>query len=502
MMIWQGEPDQLKKFKSFVSASDKPVNPKKWTNGGPGRWNKTVKTKGKRGADDKPYTLDTLTVPYDNPYDARMRLGGFDFFSSGKRAAVCTWNGDVWIVSGIDRDLDELTWKRVATGLHQTLGLKIVDDTVYTLGRDQITRLHDLNDDGEYDFYESFNDDVQVTDNFHEFAFDLKTDEKGNFYFSKAGSVPFGGQGFEKLVPHHGTIMKVSPDGEDLEVYASGLRAPNGIGIGPEGQMTAGGQQGTYVPTSCIHYFTEKRRYGTVPPTANLDSKPDDYTPPLIWIPWDVDNSSGGQTWVRSSRWGPFRKQMLHFSYGKSRLFLVMKDPDQLQAAVVRFPFQFLSGMMRGRFHPGDGQLYAVGLKGWQTNAIKPGAFQRVRYTGKSVYMPSGVDVTSDGLNVTFTCQLEPEAAGSARNFLMEMWNVKWSSEYGSEEYMVTKPNKKGHEKVKVKKAQLLEDGKTVKLTIPDLQKCTNYKLRFRLSAEDGTKIETGTIHGTIHSME
>ena len=72
-------------------------------------------------------------------------------------------------------------------GLFHPLGLKIVDDEILVLGRDQITRLHDLNKDGEADLYENFNNDVQVTPNFHEFAFELQTDPQGNFYFSKGG---------------------------------------------------------------------------------------------------------------------------------------------------------------------------------------------------------------------------------------------------------------------------------------------------------------------------
>ena len=67
-------------------------------------------------------------------------------------------------------------WRRFATGLYQAVGLKIIDGDIYVLGRDQITKLHDLNGDGEADFYENFNNDVQVTPGFHEFAFDLQTD--------------------------------------------------------------------------------------------------------------------------------------------------------------------------------------------------------------------------------------------------------------------------------------------------------------------------------------
>ena len=68
--------------------------------------------------------------------------------------AVCSISGDVWRVSGVDDKLDHLKWRRFATGLNQPLGIKVVKDEVYVLGRDQITRLHDLNGDGEADFYE------------------------------------------------------------------------------------------------------------------------------------------------------------------------------------------------------------------------------------------------------------------------------------------------------------------------------------------------------------
>ena len=90
------------------------------------------------------------------------------------------------------RSSHHLTWRRVAAGLFQPLGLKIVDGEIYVMGRDQITHLHDLNGDGEADFYENFNNDVTVAPAFHEFAFDLQQDAAGNFYFAKAGGVQCG----------------------------------------------------------------------------------------------------------------------------------------------------------------------------------------------------------------------------------------------------------------------------------------------------------------------
>ncbi len=47
-----------------------------------------------------------------------MRPGDIAFFSDD-RAAMTTWSGDVWIVSGVNQSLSKLTWKRYATGFAQ-----------------------------------------------------------------------------------------------------------------------------------------------------------------------------------------------------------------------------------------------------------------------------------------------------------------------------------------------------------------------------------------------
>lgn len=149
-----------------------------------------------------------------------MRLGGFDFFEGGNRAAVCTWMGDVWIVDGINSNPQEFTWTRIATGMFQPLGLKIVEGKIFVTCRDQITLLADTNDDGETDYYKAFNHDAQVTEHFHEFAMDLQTDAYGSFYYTKAAR-----HAKTALVPQHGTLLRVSPDGKTTEIIASGFRA-------------------------------------------------------------------------------------------------------------------------------------------------------------------------------------------------------------------------------------------------------------------------------------
>ncbi|HKI72106.1 MAG TPA: DUF6797 domain-containing protein, partial [Verrucomicrobiae bacterium] len=187
LAIWNGNSGDLPRFAGLLEG--KPVM-FDFAQGGPAHWPQDVATKGvleTSGTPDGAYVTDSLTPPIDNPWRRRVRFGGLDFFSDGKRAALCTWDGDIWIVSGIDDRLENLKWRRFASGMYETLGLKIVDDVIYTSGRDQLTRYYDLNNDGEASYYENFCNRYTSTEGFHEFVFDLQTDKDGNFYFAKAG---------------------------------------------------------------------------------------------------------------------------------------------------------------------------------------------------------------------------------------------------------------------------------------------------------------------------
>ena len=157
---------------------------------GPARYaDKSISLSGKVGKQipGTPFAIDRIPVPLHNEFGSVMLIGGHDFFSNGD-AAVCTMPGDVWRVSGLDADLKKVTWTRIATGLNQALGLCIHDDTIYVTGRDRITRLHDLNEDGEIDFYENFCDDFPSSPGGHDFYTGLQRDGAGYFYFVAANT--------------------------------------------------------------------------------------------------------------------------------------------------------------------------------------------------------------------------------------------------------------------------------------------------------------------------
>jgi len=513
--------DVLRKVTSqVVTATDL----RAFTKGGPAHWTQDVVTEGVLGEVDQtkqadavkaqlagendaaqkqvlkdklaeivnaPYLVDNISVPSDNPYNAWIRVGAIDFFKDG-RIAFATWSGDVWIGKFADDNFSKITWHRYATGIFHGLGLKIVNDNVYVLGRDQITLLHDFNKDGEADFYQNFNNDVQVTSNFHEFTFDLQTDSQGNFYFLKGGPVNPGGRGWGPLSDHHGCIFKVSPDGQKFEVYATGIRAPNGMGVGPNGEISNGDNQGTWVPVDYIH-FSKPGEFILVPDLSHMNPPPTKFSPHLCWVPYDMDNSNGGQIWVPANKgkWGPFEGRMLYLSYGKSSLFAVLQERvgDIPQGGVVKFPLKFTSGIMRARFSPTDGQLYVSGLKGWQTNGVKDGAIHRVRYTGKSVTMQESLHVSKRGITIGFTGALDKKTATDLQNWSIEHYNYLWSSAYGSAEYKVSKPTEKGTESVAIKSVQLSDDGKTVFLEVPGLVPVMQMRIKMNVKAVDGSRV-------------
>ncbi|MDB6152529.1 MAG: Cytochrome c [Chthoniobacteraceae bacterium] len=461
------------------------------THGGPGHYPQPIVTAGKVGNTGAAYEVDSLTLPNENPWKAWMRPGGFDFFADEKSAALCTWSGDVWSVSGIDETLEKLVWRRIATGLFQPLGLKIVDNEVYVLGRDQITRLHDLNGDGETDFYENFNNDVSCTPNFHEFCTDLHTDAAGNFYFVKGGPL-LGTAKWDPAGPHNGCLLRVSKDGSKLETVATGLRAPNGCGVGPNGELTTGDNEGIWTPVCRINWVSQPGMFLGAVGMDHHKTRPTTYDAPLCWIPWSMDNSAAGQVWAPAN-FGPLSGSLLHLSYGKCAVFQVLKEEVNsiAQAGIVKLPWKFESSCMRARVN-GDA-LYIAGLRGWQTTAARDGAFHRVRYTGLPSEGLAALHVKHGALELTFNTALDPVSATDPGNYDVEQWNYRWTESYGSDLYSATDPKKvvgkKGElkgELVEIGAITLSTDCKTVRLTAPNLQPVMQMVTRARIKTAAG----------------
>jgi putative heme-binding domain-containing protein len=462
------------------------------TAGGPPRWQETITTTIDCGKNDGPYAVDCLTVPVKNPWSVQLRLSGLDFLPGGSQLLVCTWDGDVWQVSGLDRSDGVLTWRRIASGLFQPLGLKIVDDNVYIACRDQIAILRDLNGDGETDFYECFNSDHQVTEHFHEFAMGLQTDAAGNFFYAKAAR-----HAKPAIVPQHGTLLRVSKDGATTEIVATGFRAPNGVCVNPDGTFFVTDQEGHWVPKNRINWIQPgKRFYGNLMAFTDVtDTSDARQEEPVCWITNRFDRSPGELLWVSSPAWGGLQGALLNLSYGHGKVYVIPHERvgERMQGGMVALPLPpFPTGIMRGRFHPTDGQLYLCGMYSWAGNQQAPGGLYRLRATGKPAFLPVGYHVGHGTLALTFSDSLRADSAEDPHNFGLKAWDLVRSEEYGS-------PHVNEHA-LEVTSATLSDDLRTITLSIPQLQPTRGLELWYSIHCADNSEVN-GLLHGSIHEV-
>ena len=469
LLLWSGPREKLAEFKKFVRAVAVPEDVAALCRPGAARWLPAVTNTGQVGFPSDGFAVDTLTVPYSNPWKALFFCSGVDFFNDGS-AAVCTIHGDVWRVRGLDEKLRRVTWKRFATGLYQPLGLRVVNDRVHVLGRDQITILHDENGDDEADRYESFSQVLQTSAGGHDYTTCLERDAAGNFYYVD----PKG-------------VHRISPDGQKMETLATGFRNPNGLGVGPGGVITATPQQGEWTPSSAIVEIKPGGYYGYGGPKMTLD-RPPGYDPVLCWLPHAFDNSSSSQVWVPEGKWGALGGQMLHFAWGRCAMMLVLRDAAEspAQGAAVALPVKFLSGPMRGTFNPQDGHLYVAGSTGWQTSAARDGSLQRVRRTAADARTPVAWRAHSNGLKLTFAQPLDRTAAEDVGSYAIRQWNYRYAAAYGSKDYSVIDPNKEGRDEVAVRSARLLPDGKSIFIETAGLRPVMQMELKYNLQFTGG----------------
>ena len=491
VLTWNGPTTELAALIKAVEGRPAPADLSRWTKGGPGRYPRPLVTRGEVAKDTAAHVVDTLSVPYDNPHKALFFCTGLDFLPDG-RLAVCTAHGDVWLVSGAGARLDKLTWKRFATGLYQPLGLKVVDGKVIVLERGQLTRLHDLDGDGEADFCENLCNDWHTGSGEHSYDTCLETDPDGNFYFFKTG---------DPSLPEGGCLLRVSKDGRRTEVFATGFRHPIGLSVSPTGIVTGADQEGNWMPATRVDFYSKGGFYGDMR-THHRSTAPTIYDAPLLWLPREVDNSAGGQAWLPHDRFGLPKGQLLHLSYGRCKLFAILTQQveGRWQAGAVDLGVLFLSGSMRGRFHPRDGHLYVCGLNGWQTAARRDGCLQRVRYTGKPVTVPISLSFHADGIRLGFARKLDARKASECSRYRVEQWNYRWSANYGSPRYSVRQPSRPGQDLLKVESVGLTDDGKGVFLKVRGLGPVMQVRVGYDVAAHDGQALQ-GAVHGTIHRL-
>jgi cytochrome c2 len=469
------------------------------------RWEGEVLTKGRIAPDTAIFVTDQLTLPIPNPWKRNVRVVDMDFFDA-KKAALVTFEGDVWILDGISEDLRRLSWKRFASGLYEPQSLSVVDGEIYVFGKEGILRLHDLNGDGEADYYENFSNIIAQSIETREWASDMVVHPEGGFYISKFGALDMGPEtsspksimGFRAGSQHGGAVFRVSPDGRSMEMVASGFRGPY-LGIDPKtGLLSGSDQQGHHMPSTPVMLIGKDDYYG-VEATAHREEIPE-ITPPLTWIPHAVDRSGVSQVWAHSSKMGPLNGKMVHLSYGRPGLFQVLIDStgNAVQGAVSLIKAHYPAPTMKAVMNPEDEWMYITGFALWGHASDTLSALLRLRHTGKTNVMPEKLQARNGGVMVRFGTELEKEKAGDISSFTVKRWNYQRTGNYGSGHFRMD--GEVGEEIMPIAGVEISEDGKALFLVIPDMMKVDQMELEYDLRASDGTAM-TDKIWFTVNDL-
>ena len=397
------------------------------------------------------------------PDNFEPKVGGMDFKKDG-RMVISTWDaaGSVWMLENVHQDdPSKIKVKKIAFGLAEPLGLKIVDDTIFVMQKQEMTKLVDTNGDDIIDEYHTLCDDWGVSANFHEFGFGLEYKD-GFFYATLATAIQPGGASTNPQIKDRGKVIRVERKTGKIEYLASGLRTPNGIGIGYNGEIFVADNQGDWLPSSKIVHVLPGAWYGSrsvdFEGTAKLKEKW-----PVVWLPQDeIGNSPSTPSYIDV---GPYKGQMIHgeVTHGGVKRVFVEEVKEQLQGCVFRFIQGLEAGVNRLKWGP-DGALYVGGIGNpgnWSHAGKKWFGLQRLAYNGTSVFEMLAVRAKANGMELEFT---EPLAEGEGNNpslYEVRQWYYKPTIDYGGP--------KLGEKKLTVKSVTLSKDRKKAFLELDGL---------------------------------
>lgn len=503
VLAWRGRSSDAGVMRTMLA---EPMKMAEFAKGGAAHWAGSVTTRGKPSPDTADYVIDRFTLPLANPWRRNVRVADVDFFRDG-RAAVVTFEGDVWIVSGINRGLDKVEWKRFASGLYEPLNVNIVRDTIYIHDRQGIVRLRDVNGDGEADVYENFSNLSHQSGESREFPLGMGAKPGGGFYLAIGSALDLGPKtspaimtGFRAGSDQAGTIQEVSADGRSIRTVASGLREPI-IGVDPRnGAIAASDQQGNFVPSTPIFLIREGGYYG-VPASAHRPNPPPPDLP-LLWIPHEVDQSGAGEVWVPGGgdKMAFGGDALVHLSYGRPGPFRVYVDSTRqgVQGALIALPGEYRAPTLKGRVGPSDGQLYLAGFSVWGSRATEVSSLIRLRYTGRPSTLPISVRSGQQGVLIRFASPLDAASVANAAHFDVKRWNYVRSSAYGSGHFKLD--GSAGEESLPVR-AHLSSDGRTVLLVVPDMKPVMQMQLAYDVRSKAGASLRD-TLYLTVNAVD
>lgn len=424
--------------------------------------------------------------------DGRMVIVTSEFIGGGEVPKTASNTHKVLIISGADGSTPSV--KEISNTWLMPVGLTIVNDKVYISDRDGFYELKSL-DPVAGDLANNRTKILGWPDTttwangytWHQFVFD-PVYYQGSFYAPYSGSIrPGGPSDVPASTSFSGAFLKWDLTGKTLTKWAGGLRSPNGMNVGPNGDMFVADNQGSWLPSSTFMHMKQGKFYGhkqSPKRDANgaitqafapnwAESLP--YERPTAWLDHGTVRASPSQP-IYMDR-GRFQGDWLLGDVNNPGLIRIALDNVQgtYNGAVFWFGKGFGTTAINRMAWGNDGALYVgsiMKIAGNWPGGDKTSMFRMTAKSTTTAFDMKAVRHLADGVEIIFTEAVDPNSLATGL-FPVTQWHYDRQEGYGQ--------GKSAVENRTVSATELSADGKRVHLKIAGLK--DDYVTYFKLGA-------------------
>jgi azurin len=401
--------------------------------------------------EDDFFQIRTLPIPEN----VILEVGGMTFLPNDA-LAVCTRHGEVWIIHNPYMKNGSLPqFQLFAQGLHEALGLNYIFGDLYVTQRSELTRLRDLDGDGEADEYKTVYS-WPLAGNYHEYAYGPVLDKDSNMVETlNLGWIGYG----ESLSKWHGWMLKITRDGK-MKPFLTGLRSPAGFALNNQGDIFYSENQGDWVGSGSITHGEEgdfmgnpagliwsgepgspvKLKKTDIPDTGEPKYEVAKRVPglktPSVWFPHTIlgISTSGILSYEGKGKMGPFEGQLFVGDQGQSKIMRVYLERVKGVYQGVVFPFRegFSSGILRLNWGSDGSMFVGMTSRGWSSTG--PGLYgvQQLVWNGKTPFEMKTVQARPDGFEIEFTQPVDDKTAKDVFSWNVSSFTYMYHHQYGS----------------------------------------------------------------------
>ena len=365
------------------------------------------------------------------------------------------------------------------------------------------------------------------TDDYHDWAVGLPRDKDGNYYLGIPCQQDNRSAAAAK---HRGEILKLVPKEADkvigferfeIETVTRGHRFPMGLALRKDGELFVTDNQGNYNPFNELNHVKPGAHFGFInaiekkdPEKAAAAAK-QPLVEPAVNIPHPWTRSVNGICFLETppelkqksgSTFGPFEGHLVGCEYDTRRLIRMTVEEVKGVMQGAAYPLsidppasdaevQGLLGPIVCAVSP-QGDLYVGNIRdsGWGAgNNI--GEIVRVRVEPDK--LPCGikeVKCSPDGFLITFIQPIDVAKGKDLASYSISSYRRQSTPAYGGPDL--------DRRTEKVDAAEVSNDGRQVRVKVPDRRLGYVYEIRLKNLAPGGTEFFPSEAHYTLHVIQ